>query len=102
VPDPALAVTFISLAMFGHGAFAFMVLPTEVFPKQAVGSVTGLAGTMGGIMGVLTQQAIGWTVQNVSFTPVFTVCPVLYFTAFAVVCVFIGKLGEIRPLFNRG
>ncbi len=98
VPSPAIAVGMISVAMFAHAAWANMTLPAEVFPAHAVGSVTGFAGAFGGITGVLTQQAIGWTVQHVSFTPVFLVCSVMHLAAFAIVCWLVGELGRIRPL----
>jgi ACS family hexuronate transporter-like MFS transporter len=98
VAAPSMAIGLISAAMFGHAAWAFMALPAEVFSKRVVGSVTGFAGTMGGVAGIVTQQAIGWTVQNFSFTPVFTACAFMYLIAFGVVCLLIGRLGEIRNL----
>ena len=96
LPSPTAAVAMISVAMFAHAAWANMTLPTEVFPRHVVGSVTGFAGAFGGIAGIASQQAIGWTVQNVSFTPVFVVSAVIHLTALALVSVLIGKLGIVR------
>ena len=98
VPNPAVAVAMISIAMFAHAAWANMTLPAEVFPRHVVGSVTGFAGACGGLTGIITQQAIGWTVQNVSFTPVFIACSVMHLTAFMVVCWLVGELGKIRTI----
>lgn len=98
VATPAWAVALISVVMFGHAAWGFMALPAEIFPKRMIGTVTGLAGTLGGVAGIVTQQMIGWTVQNVSFTPVFSVCAVMHLTAFVVMCWLIGELGRIREL----
>jgi MFS transporter, ACS family, hexuronate transporter len=98
VTTPALAITLISVAMFLHAAWGFMALPAEIFPKQIIGSVTGFAGMMGGVMGIITQQVIGWTVQNVSFTPVFAACAFMYLAAYGVVCLLVGRLGEIRAV----
>ncbi len=98
VPNPALAVAAISVAMACHGAWANMTLPAEVFPHQWVGTVSGFAGMMGGLVGVGTQLAIGWTVQQGSFTPAFVVASVAHITAFVVVCMLIGNLGRIRTL----
>jgi ACS family hexuronate transporter-like MFS transporter len=95
VPDPAMAVGLISVAMFSHAAWANMTLPAEVFPKHVIGSISGFAGCLGGLIGVVTQLAIGWTVQNISFTPVFAVCAFVHLTAFVIVCVLIGELGKI-------
>jgi MFS transporter, ACS family, aldohexuronate transporter len=98
VPNAALAVACISVAMFSNGAWANMTLPAEVFPTEVVASVSGFAGALGGLMGVGTQLAIGWTVQNLSFTPVFAACSVAHLTAFLFVCLLVGDLGRIRTL----
>ena len=94
---PALALTYISLAMFFHAAWANMTLPAEVLPSRAIGSVTGLAGAMGGVMGILTQTGIGWTVQNISFTPVFAVAAFMHLAALAGVTLLVGKIGQKPP-----
>jgi len=101
VPSPTIAVAMISVAMFAHAAWANITLPAEVFPKHVVGSVTGFAGACGSFAGILTQQAIGWTVQNVSFTPVFIVCSVMHITAFIGVCWLVGELGKIRHISSQ-
>jgi ACS family hexuronate transporter-like MFS transporter len=91
---PTLALACISVAMFCHAAWANMTLPTELLPANAIGSVTGLAGALGGVMGVITQTAIGWTVQHVSFTPVFFVAAFVHLTALGGVVLLAGKLGQ--------
>jgi len=98
VPNPALAITAISVAMASNGIWANMTLPAEVFPKQVVGTISGIAGALGGLTGICTQLAIGWTVQNISFTPVFVGCSLAHLAAFLLVCLLIGELGRIRPL----
>jgi ACS family hexuronate transporter-like MFS transporter len=98
VPDAALAIALISVAMFSNGAWANMTLPAEVFPPSVIGSISGIAGSIGALAGVGTQLAIGWTVQNVSFKPVFSVCAFVHLTAFVLVCLLVGKLGRIRTL----
>lgn len=97
VPSPAAAVAMMSAAMFAHAAWANMTLPTEIFPPHVVASVTGFAGMFGGLAGVISQQAIGWTVQHVSFTPVLIVCSIVHLTALLLVRRLIGELGRIRP-----
>lgn len=96
-PAPVIALSCISLAMFFHAAWANMTLPAEVLPSNAIGSVTGLAGAMGGVMGILTQTAIGWTVQNISFTPVFVVAAFMHLLALIGVKLLIGKIGQRPP-----
>lgn len=94
---PALALTYMSLAMFFHAAWANMTLPAEVLPTRAIGSVTGLAGAMGGVIGILSQTAIGWTVENISFAPVFAAAAFLHLTALGAVTLLVGKIGQRPP-----
>jgi ACS family hexuronate transporter-like MFS transporter len=96
VPDPVVAIALVSGMMFCHTLWLNVALPAEVLPPHVVGTVTGLGGCLGALFGLLTQQAIGWTVQNVSFTPVFTVCSVIHLTAFIIVGYLVGEIGRIR------
>ncbi len=98
VPDPAVAVGLMSVMMFCHTVWLNVALPAEVLPPHVIGTVTGLGGCLGAVAGVVTQQLIGWTVQNVSFTPVFAVCSVIHLIAFALVCYLIGELGKVREI----
>lgn len=97
--DSATAALFLlTIAMFGHAAWGNITLPAEVFPTRAIGTVTGLGGAFGGLAGVLTQLAIGRTVQAESFTPIFVTCGVIYLIAFALVSWLVGELGKIIDL----
>jgi ACS family hexuronate transporter-like MFS transporter len=49
-------------------------------------------------MGVITQLAIGWVVQNLSFTPIFAAISMAYLVAFVLVQVLIGELGRVRDV----
>jgi ACS family hexuronate transporter-like MFS transporter len=98
VGRPALALVCASAAMFSHTLWANCTLPAEKFPGHVVGTVTGLGGCVGGAMGVLTQLLIGWTVQNLSFAPVFSVCAFAHLTSFFLVRRLVGVLGEVRSI----
>jgi ACS family hexuronate transporter-like MFS transporter len=56
-----LAVALISLAAFAHQGFAanIFTIVSDIYPKNAVGSVTGLAGFSGAIGGMLFSAASG-------------------------------------------
>jgi ACS family hexuronate transporter-like MFS transporter len=95
VESASMALLLVTLAMFGHAAWGNITLPAEVFPTRAIGTVTGLGGAFGGLAGVLTQLAIGRTVQAESFTPVFATCAVAYLVAFGLVVWLVGELGHI-------
>jgi ACS family hexuronate transporter-like MFS transporter len=98
VESQAWALAIVSALFFGHSAWGNITLPTEVFPRHAVGTVTGLGGALGGLMGVVTQLAIGWVVQNFSFTPIFAAISMAYLAAFVLVQVLIGELGRVREV----
>ena len=69
----AAAIAWVSLAMTGYtGALASMLaLPADLFPKNAVASVYGIASMGSGFGGMVFTLITGWVVQNYSWTPVF-------------------------------
>jgi ACS family hexuronate transporter-like MFS transporter len=92
------AILALAAFMFGHAAWGNVILPAEVFPRRVVGTVSGLGGAMGALLGAITQLGIGHVVQAVSFTPVFAACAVMYIVAFALVAWLVPDLGRIRQL----
>jgi ACS family hexuronate transporter-like MFS transporter len=102
VSSPTLAITLMTGIMFGHAAWGNITLPAEVFPRQVVGTISGLGGALGAAVGAITQWYIGWVVQNVSFAPVFAACSVMYLLALGVVHWLIGDIGLIRKIGRGG
>ena len=98
VSNPALAVALMAAIMFCHAAWANITLPAEVFPKQVVGTVSGVAGALGAAAGAVTQLHIAAIVEKISYVPIFIACAVLYFLAFIVVHLLIRQLGVIRRI----
>jgi MFS transporter, ACS family, hexuronate transporter len=79
-----LAVAIVGLATAGHQAFSanLYTFPSDVFPKQAVGSVIGIGGTAGAIGGMLMSKYAGWVLDSIgSYTPIFVVAGGVYFLA---------------------
>ena len=70
-----IPVTFtgISVATFGFGLWApnMMSLCGEAFPRDAVGSVTGLSGMGAGLGGLALTLSTGWLVDHFGYSPVF-------------------------------
>jgi ACS family hexuronate transporter-like MFS transporter len=93
-----LAMVLVASMMFCHAGWGNMTLPAEIFPKNAVGTVTGLGGTLGSWMGALSQISIGWVVDSYGFTPIFIACAGLYPIALLLVFLLIGKLGVTREI----
>jgi len=97
VGHPAVALVVVAGLWFYHAGWANITLPAEVFPKNAVGTVTGLGGLVGSAMGVLSQRfIIGDVVDRYGFAPLFIGCATLYPLAMLVVQLLIGKLGITR------
>ena len=95
---PVTAVLILAAVMFGHAAWGNIILPAEVFPRNAVGFVTGFGGFLGGIAGGITQLVIGSVVTEYGYAPIFAVCSVMYLAALAGVHFLIGELGVIRQV----
>jgi len=73
VQSAAVSIAFVSVAMAGYtGSLANMLaLPTDVFEKNAVASVYGLASMGAGFGGMLFSLVTGWVIDRFSYTPVF-------------------------------
>ena len=56
-----LAVVLIGIAAAGHQAWSanIFTLVSDVFPKKAVASVTGIGGMVGAVAGILGDKALG-------------------------------------------
>jgi ACS family hexuronate transporter-like MFS transporter len=73
VTSATLSIALISTATFGYsGALAnVLALPRDVYPKNAVASIWGLASMGSGFGGMVFSLATGWLVDHYSFRPVF-------------------------------
>lgn len=92
------AILLISGIMLSHGLWSNITLPTEVYTKNVQATVTGIGGTLGGLMSVLSQKLIGITVGNHSYLPIFIFIGSAYLVAFLFVHLLIGKIGRIQHL----
>ena len=98
VSNPALALAIVAGMTFCHASWGNITLVAEVFPKNAVGTVTGLGGALGSLMSALSQLYIGRVVEVLGFTPIFIACAVLYPLALLLVQLMIGRLGVVRKV----
>ena len=76
----------ISLATFGFGLWApnMMSLCGELFPRNVIGSVTGLSGMGAGLGGVVLTLVTGWMLDQFGYAPVFVTVSIMPLLAFAV------------------
>jgi ACS family hexuronate transporter-like MFS transporter len=98
ISQPVLALFLVAGMAFCHGGWSNITLPAEVFPKNAIATVTGLGGALGSWMGALAMLTTGWVVDTYGYTPIFITCSVLYPTALLLVYVLVGKLGVVRKV----
>jgi MFS transporter, ACS family, hexuronate transporter len=83
-----IVVALLGLATAGHQGWSATVftLPSDMFPKAAVGSVTGIGGMMGAIGGVLLQKGAGNIVYLThSYVTLFVIACVAYPVALLIV-----------------
>ena len=76
-----LAVMLISMATFAHQGYAanIFTIVSDIYPKNAVGSVTGLSGFAGAVGGVLFSGAVGLILQITgSYYVVFAIASLAY------------------------
>ena len=90
-----VVVGLVGLAMAAHQGWSanLFTLASDMFPKPAVGSVTGIGGMVGSAAGVLFQLGTGRIVQLThSYIPIFMVCGVAYVLALIVLHAMVPKL----------
>ncbi|MBU3028406.1 MFS transporter [Zobellia galactanivorans] len=93
-----VAVVFISLAAAGHQGWAsnIFTIVSDVYPKNAVGSMMGLSGFTGAIGGALSAAFVGVLLESTgSYFLIFMVASSVYMLNWLILRVFIK---EIKPI----
>lgn len=97
VSVPWVIVLF-SVAFFGQQSWStlVMILPTDLFPKHALGTVAGFVGLGGAMGGVVLGQLAGWLLDHgFSYTPVLVIAGSLHVAAFFLI---LATVRSMRPL----
>lgn len=82
------AVAVVGLATAAHQGFSanLYTLPSDMFPKAAVGSVIGIGGTVGAVGGMMMARYAGYVLDQIgTYTPIFIVAGSVYLIAVAVI-----------------
>ena len=71
--SPVLSLALICFALFGYASWSTMglTLPSDLFPAEVVGSVTGLSGLASGLAGAGFTLLVGTLVDHFSYFPAF-------------------------------
>lgn len=90
-----VAVALISLAASAHQAWScnIFTLSSDMFPRQAVGSVVGIGGMAGAVGGMLIAKLTGALLEFTgSYVPVFLIAGSAYLIALAIMHLLVPRL----------
>lgn len=101
-----LAVFIIGLAMAAHQAWSANIFTTvsDMFPKKATASVTGIGGMFGAIGGILIAKSAGLLFDHykalgkieVGYFIMFIICSLAYIIAWLVIHILVPRLKRIE------
>jgi MFS transporter, ACS family, hexuronate transporter len=101
-----LAVSIIGLAMAAHQAWSANIFTTvsDMFPKSATASVTGIGGMFGAIGGILIAKSAGKLFDyykanghvETGYLIMFLICSVAYIIAWLIMHVLVPKMKKIE------
>lgn len=97
-PKTWMAIALISLATAAHQGWSANLYTTvsDVFPKSAVASVTGLGGFLGGVGGVVfTALVPGFLITYFGYLPVFVIMGSFHLIGWTCVHVFLGDMRKL-------
>ncbi|MFN3582648.1 MFS transporter [Phenylobacterium sp.] len=94
-----LAVLIIGVATAAHQGFSanLYTLPSDVFPRAAVGSVVGIGGMLGAIGGMVMSKYAGYVLEQIgTYTPIFVVAASAYLLALLAVHLLTPRMEPVR------
>lgn len=92
------AISLFCVAYFGQQSWStlVMVLPTDLFPQNVVGSVAGLVGFGGAMGGIVFGEIVGYLLDHgFGYGVVFGLAGTLHITAFLIILI---AVPAVRPL----
>jgi MFS transporter, ACS family, hexuronate transporter len=107
---PYACLALICVALFGYAAWSTMglTLPSDLFPAEVVGSITGLTGLAAGLSGTLFTLVVGALVDHFSYVPAFVTAAIAPLAATVSIVFLIGgqpamgtKVPEPGPILDR-
>ena len=90
-----LAVVLIGIAAAAHQGWSanIFTIASDMFPKQAVGSVVGIGGMFGAIGGMCISPLVGYILQTTgSYVPIFIIAASAYLIALLIIHLLAPKL----------
>jgi len=94
-----VSVLLIGLALAAHQSWSSTVftLGTDLFPRQAVGAATGIAGALGSFATIIFAETTGRILQHdpKAYLPMFVACGLMYLVALAIIHLLAPRLQPI-------
>ena len=90
-----VAVVLIGIAAAAHQGWSanIFTISSDMFPKQAVGSVVGIGGMMGAVGGMIISPLVGYILDRTgSYVPIFIIAASAYLVALLVIHLLAPKL----------
>lgn len=90
-----IAVVLIGIAAAAHQGWSanIFTLASDMFPKQAVGSVVGIGGMAGAIGGMFIAKLVGYILDSTgSYVPIFAIAASAYLVALLIIHLLAPKL----------
>ena len=94
-----LAVLLIGIAAAAHQGWSanLFTLTSDMFPKQAVGSVVGIGGMSGAVGGMFIAPLVGYILQSTgSYLPIFIIAASAYLIALLVIHLLSPRLEQAK------
>lgn len=94
-----LAVVLIGIAAAAHQGWSanIFTIASDMFPKQAIGSVVGIGGMFGAIGGMCISPLVGYILQTTgSYVPIFIIAASAYLVALLVIHLLVPRLEPAR------
>ena len=104
--DLWIIVALISLAAAAHQAWSANIFTTasDMFPRRAVSSITGIGGMAGSIGGIIFQPMVGWLLdyftrqgnKALGYNLIFLICGLSYLVAWLAMHFFAPKMARVE------
>jgi ACS family hexuronate transporter-like MFS transporter len=100
-PNMWAAIVMVAVAAAAHQAWSanVLTLPSDMFPRSAVGSVVGIGAFAGAMSGVVFQRSIGRILDanGHDYGPIFAVCGGAYVIAWLIIHLLVPRLDPAPP-----
>ena len=101
-----MIVALISLAAAAHQAWSANIFTTasDMFPKRAVSSITGIGGMAGSVGGIIFQPLVGWLLdyfarqgnKTMGYNLIFLICGLAYLVAWGIMHLFAPTMKRVE------